>query len=57
MFALLGNEKIPQVHNIGMMGVYMNQFPFDLDRPVTKLILQFARTSVPRLTPTEPAIH
>ena len=39
MFALLGNEKIPQVHNIGMMGVYMNQFPFDLDRPVTELNL------------------
>ena len=35
MFALLGNEKIPQVHNIGIVGVYMNQFPFDRDRLVS----------------------
>ena len=61
IFALLGNEKIPQVHNIGMMGVYMNQFPFDRNRRVRetlRLICAHAgsspnadRTSPPHPTP------
>ena len=28
----VGNEKIPQVRSVGEVGVYMNQFPFDLTR-------------------------
>ena len=32
LFVVLGNEKVPCVHGIGDMNVYMNQFPFDRDR-------------------------
>jgi hypothetical protein len=31
-FVFMGNEKVPSVSAIGDMNVYMNQFPFDLDR-------------------------
>jgi glycosyltransferase involved in cell wall biosynthesis len=34
VFFALGNEKAPLVHNVGHVGFFMCQFPFDLDRPV-----------------------
>jgi hypothetical protein len=37
LFALLGNEKSPQVRSLGSMSVYMNQFPFDRERPTQQL--------------------
>lgn len=36
LFALLGNEKLPQVRSLGSMSVYMNQFPFDRDKPTER---------------------
>ncbi|KAG1661594.1 hypothetical protein FOA52_000769 [Chlamydomonas sp. UWO 241] len=34
VFFVLGNEKYPQVRGIGMVNIFMCQFPFDLDRPM-----------------------
>lgn len=32
----LGNSKVPQFPNFGKVGIYMCQFPFDLEKPVTQ---------------------
>jgi hypothetical protein len=36
IFFSLGNEKAPQTPNIGTLGFYMCQFPFDLERPMSE---------------------
>lgn len=44
VFLLIGNEKLPQLPGVGKVNLYVCQFPFDLDRKITKSTLSHFTT-------------